>query len=233
MNVIGIGGYARCGKDTFVSIAKQILTKNNYVPKRVAFADTLKNEVQLMLNLNSFPVDVYTTDTEAKSKVRPLLVWWGCARRDQSQDGLYWVNVVDKQLREHVAEFSRAGASTDHHVALVSDVRFRNEADWIHQHWNGEVIHLKRYSVHNSNSPAFDPATKTYGNAAPIKTFDPAPNEEELKNDPRVQEVANVNVCWESRGIPAGGVVTDDVYLQEQVLKALNSTKFFSGKLSL
>jgi len=228
MKVIGVGGYARCGKDTFVSIAKKILTKNNYEPLRVAFADTLKNEVQAMLKVNDFPLDVYTTDTVEKTKIRPLLVWWGCARRDLSEDGLYWVNVVDKQLRSVSATDSR-----DDVIVLVSDVRFPNEAAWIHKSWGGEVIHLKRYSVHCSASPVFDPATKTFGNSAPIKTFDPAPNEEESKNDPLVQAVADVSVSWESRGIPAGGCVTEDTYLQEQVLNALNSTGAFNGKLSL
>jgi hypothetical protein len=216
MKVIGIGGYARCGKDTFVSIAKQILAKNGCEPRRVAFADTLKTEVQSMLNSYGFNADVYTTDTEAKSKIRPLLVWWGCARRDLSDCGLYWVDVVDKELKEHEAEFARAGASTDHHVALVSDVRFPNEAEWIHNNWNGQLIHIRRYSPID-------------GGVA----FDAAPNQEEAKNDPLVMSSADVSVEWESRGIPNGGVVTDDKYLQEQVLKALNSTKFFSGRLSL
>lgn len=216
MKVIGIGGYARCGKDTFVSIAKKILEKNNYSPLRVAFADTLKTEVQGMLNLNGFPLDVHTTDTEAKSKVRPLLVWWGCARRDLSPGGLYWVNVVDKQLKKMKEDTFVRADSTDNVVILVSDVRFPNEAEWLHNEWAGQLIHIRRYSF------------VEFG-----MSFDAAPNQEEAKNDPLVQAVADVSVEWESRGIPTGGVVTDDTYLQEQVLKALNSTKFFNGKLSV
>lgn len=225
MKVIGIGGYARSGKDTFVSIAKQVLAKNNYNPVRVAFADTLKNEVQTMLGLNSFALDVYTIDSDAKTKIRPLLVWWGCARRDLSLEGLYWVNVVDRQLRE-----MQAKEGSENTVVLVSDVRFPNEAAWIHDNWNGEIIHLKRFKTHYSESPV----DNGLGNTAPIRTFDAAPNEEEAKNDPLVQKVADVLVDWESRDIPKGSVVTDDVYLQEQVIKALNATNAFTNvKLSL
>lgn len=232
MKVIGIGGYARAGKDAFVSIAKNILNKNNYEPSRVAFADNLKSEVQGMLRQNGFDVDVYTTDTDAKTKIRPLLVWWGCTRRDLG-DGGYWVTVVDKQLRETEAKAQAGGYTTDHMVVLVSDVRFPNEVEWVQKSWGGEFIHLKRYSVHNSVSPVVDPSSNTFGNAAPIKTFDPAPNEEESRNDPVIQKMADVRVEWESKGIPAGGCVTKDEYLQGKVLDALNSIKSFSGKLSL
>lgn len=228
MNVIGIGGYARCGKDTFVSIAKQILAKNNYYPLRMAFADQLKNEVQKMLNDNDFKLDVYTTETEAKNKIRPLLVWWGCSRRDLNESGLYWVNRVDKELRA-----LKDTTDTSKHVILVSDVRFANEATWIHNDWDGEIIHIRRFTTINSESPVIDSSTGNPSNTNPIRVFNDAPNQEEAKNDPFVRAVANVNVEWKSREIPAGGVVTDDSYLQSEVLKALNSTKVFNGKLTL
>lgn len=225
MKVIGIGGYARCGKDTFVSIAKEILTKNGYKPVRFAFADALKHEVHNMLEAHDFSLDVMTTDTEAKKRIRPLLVWWGCARRDLSDQGLYWVNVVHKQLQDlHSQHYDQYGNS-DSLVVLVSDVRFPNESAWIHKKWNGQVIHIRRW------------ATLKEGTGDFTKVFDQAPNEEEAKNDPFVATDADVKIDWESRGIPTGSDVTQDEYLRKCVRDALNSTKYFKhtsiGTLSL
>lgn len=222
MKVIGIGGYARSGKDTFVSIAKQILTKNNYRPIQAAFATELKKEVQDMLGKNDFLLDVYTNDTEAKKKIRPLLVWWGCARRDLSEGGLYWVDRVDEYLSTIKYDAIKNGEDDDRIVAMVSDVRFPNEAQWIHDKWNGTFIHLKRFSVKDCRDG--------YGDTVQGKFFDDAPNEEEAKNDPLIQKMADVKIEWQSRGIPAGGDVTQDQYLQDIVLEALNNTPIFKHK---
>jgi len=219
MKVIGVGGYARSGKDAFVSIAKQILIKNNYRPLRVAFADTLKDEVQTMFNANNFNLNIYTTDSAIKSKLRPLLVWWGCARRDLSENGLYWVDVVDKQLREIEEDHIRNGESSDQIVALISDVRFENEAKWLHEKWDGQLIHLRRWSTQHVKD--------SYRENVLARVFDAAPNEEEAKNDPLIKAVADVHVEWESRNIPSGTDVTQDLYLRKQVQDALNLTKYF------
>lgn len=219
IKVIGIGGFARAGKDAFVSIAKDILSNNGYRPQRYAFADNLKKEVGGMLKQNDFALDVYTTDGDAKSKLRPLMVWWGCARRDLSNGGLYWVEQVHKQLVDVAAEYKSVGMDDSKFVALVSDVRFPNEAKWLHDDWKGSFIHLRRFSMQKCRDG--------YGDDFMGKVFDPAPNEEEAKNDPLIQEVADVKVEWESRGIPPGGCVTKDEYLRGKVLEALNSTQFF------
>lgn len=186
---------------------------------RVAFADTLKDEVGGMLKAHDFSLDVYTTDTLAKTKLRPLLVWWGCARRDLSESGLYWVNVVDKNLRAIEEDYRRNGESTDQIVVLVSDVRFPNEAQWLHDKWGGELIHIRRWATKEVRDG--------YGETVFTKVFDEAPNEEEAKNDPIVQTMADVRIEWESRNIPTGGDVTHDVYLQQQVCDALNKTEYF------
>jgi hypothetical protein len=222
MKVIGIGGFARAGKDAFVSIARNILEKNGYTSNRFAFADNLKLEVGSMLKANSFELDVYTSDSNAKSKLRPLMVWWGCARRDLSDGGLYWVEQVHKQLEAVHAQMVATGINSDKFVALISDVRFVNEAKWLHEKWEGQFIHLRRFSMQDVRDG--------YGDTVQGKVFDPAPNEEEAKNDPLIQAMADVKVEWESRGIAPGGCVTKDTYLQEKVLEALNSTSYFKHK---
>lgn len=221
IKVIGIGGFARAGKDAFVSIARNILERNNYHPQRFAFADNLKSEVAKMFVDNNFNLDVYTAEADAKAKLRPLMVWWGCARRDLSDGGLYWVEQVNQQL-ESIQRSAINSSDESEFVALISDVRFVNEARWLHEKWNGQFIHLRRYSLQQIRDG--------YGDDALGKVFDSAPNVEEAKNDPLIRELADVKVEWESRGIPPGSSVTDDEYLQGKVLEALNSTKFFKHK---
>lgn len=222
MKVIGIAGYARCGKDTFVGIAKNILAANKYRPMRVAFADKLKEETEAMLKANNFKCTVYTEDGEAKKLIRPLLVWWGCQRRydTSATGGLYWVDRVDQQLRELVNDMMKNRDHPARVVALVSDVRFVNEAKWVHDQWGGRVIHLKRYAME-------------WGDNSKVKVYDPAPNEEEKKNDPLVQEIADFRVEWESKGKHTAETAMKDPYLQGVVLQTLNDTKFFSETLSL
>lgn len=219
MKVIGIGGYARSGKDAFVSIAKKILTKNGLTAERFAFADNLKKEVGGMLKAHDFNLDIYTTDATEKTNLRPLLVWWGCARRDLSCSGLYWVEQVHLQLLKIQEKYRNEGLSDDNFVALISDVRFVNEVKWLQNTWNGDFIHLRRFSMQKCRDG--------YGDDFMCPVFDAAPNEEESKNDPLIQEIANVKVEWESKGIPPGGCVTQDEYLQGKVLNALNLTRYF------
>ena len=129
MIVLGIAGFARSGKDTFVSIAKEILSKNGYTASRVAFADKLKDEVVNMLKHNYFKADVYTTNTDDKTLLRPLLVWWGCQRRRESDGGLYWVERANAEINSTVSSYdAHIPSQTQKLVFLVSDVRFPNEA---------------------------------------------------------------------------------------------------------
>jgi hypothetical protein len=221
IKVIGCSGYARCGKDTFVNIAKDILVKNNYTPLRVAFADKLKVEVGEMLADCGFATPSNAEDEEQKRRIRPLYVWWGCQRRYESEGQLYWVNAVDDQLKAIVADMTHNGMSDERIVAMVADVRFVNEAMWIHNQWGGKVIHLKRYKL------AFDKVLKDR------KEYDPAPNEEEAKNDPLVQDIADFHIEWESRRKYTPGAAVTDLYLRSIVLKTLNDMGIFTETLSL
>jgi len=221
MIVIGIGGLARSGKDTFVGIAKNILKRNGYTPVRIAFADRLKEEVTKMLESNNFQASVYTEDSAAKSLIRPLLVWWGCQRRYESEGGLYWVNTADEHMKNHRGAAHHNYIEDDKLVFLVSDVRFVNEAKWVHESWDGVVIHLKRY-VHEWHKCGQDGSDECQ-----VKVFDPAPNEEEAKNDPLVQELADHRVEWESKKKMTAAEAMEDPYLQNIVLNTLNNTKFF------
>ena len=228
MKVIGIAGYARCGKDTFVNIAKDILTKNGYRPVRHAFADMLKDEVQTMFEAHNFQATVKTDDAQEKTRVRPLLVWWGCQRRYESEGGLYWVNEIDKQLLMR-DECEARGGHIGSGIALISDVRFPNEAKWVHEKWGGAVIHLKKWQTKEVRDG--------YGDTVFTKVYDEAPNEEEAKQDPLVEAMADVKTEWEGMGKVTATLAAREQILHGTVLDALNATKFFkhqtTGTLSL
>ncbi len=230
MKVIGISGYARCGKDTFVNIAKDILTKNGYRPQRFAFADMLKDEVTGMLKDNKFRGTVKTDDPVVKTQMRPLMVWWGCQRRYESDGGLYWVNEVDKKLNDWDECESRGGVIGSG-VALISDVRFPNEAKWVHEKWDGQVIHLKKWQSE------WRKAGQDGSDEVLVKVYDPAPNEEEAKQDPIVESMSDIRTEWEGKGKATAAIASGEESLQKVVLNALNSTKFFKhqsiGTLSL
>ena len=221
MKVIGIAGYARCGKDTFVQIAKDILQKNKYTPMRLAFADMLKDEVTDMLHECGFKGRVKTDDPVVKTQMRPLMVWWGCQRRFESEGGLYWVNEVDHQIEDLIADCVAEGESPDRRVVLVSDVRFPNEAKWVHEKWDGQVIHLKKWQSE------WRKGGQDGSDEFMVKVYDPAPNEEEAKQDPLVEAVADVKTEWEGKGKATAAIASAEVSLQKVVLDALNSTKFF------
>ena len=213
-NIIGVGGFARSGKDTFVGIAKKILAKNGYSSQKVSFADSLKRDLEAWL-LEKYGISVWTSNDEEKALIRPFLVAHGCGKRIQTQ-GKYWVDKVDEQIR-----FTNSHEYRDstNHVYFVSDVRFRNEANWLHEKWAGELIHLKRWSTKEVRDG--------YGDNVFAKVFDAAPNEEEKLQDPLVVEVADQNVEWESKRKLTTEEAMEDPYLQGVVLDALNRTKYF------
>jgi hypothetical protein len=223
IKVIGIGGYAKSGKDTFVSIAKNILQRNGYKPYRVAFADTLKREVVDMLKNNSFTIDMSNLTPEEKETIRPLLVWWGCQRRRESPDGLYWIAEVNYNIDKKVDICCKMdGDPTDKLVFLVSDCRFVNECEWVQTNRTGVFIHLKRYST----TLVYDEFTgQEVGKIE--KIYDDAPNDEERKNDPLIQKIADFCIEWENIKSFTPNDAVNNPFLQEIVLNTLNNTKYF------
>lgn len=221
MIVIGISGFARSGKDTLVGIAIDILKANGYRPMRVAFADKLKDEVETMLKTNRYKATVKTDDSVFKSMVRPLMVWWGCQRRYESDGGMYWVNEVDNQLSEICVDYLKHGESHENVVVLCSDVRFPNEAKWVHEKWNGSIIHLKRYTL---GEGVWNITTKD----SRYKSYDPAPNEEEAKQDPLVEAVSDVNTEWENQKVSTTAEAIKLEKLHMTVLEALRDTHKFT-----
>lgn len=217
--VIGVGGYARSGKNTFVDIASKIVNKAGYTSYSVSFGNALKQEVNDMLIKNGFnsSTSAYTEDSELKKILRPLLVWWGCQRRIESKDGLYWINHVNKQISDIV------NINNDKKVIFVSDVRFKNEAECIHNTWEGILVHLKRWE--NKELTNKD-------GIIPVKVYDDAPNEEERKQDPLVQEASDYCIEWPNQKKSSVDAINEPI-LKKIVLDTLNSMDYFIDLLLL
>jgi len=132
--IIGFGHRARCGKDSVCQFIIDVYSKENGGPydiKKYAFADELKAEVRgrerELCEQYNIP---YRPDSEGKC--RELLQWWGTEFR-RKQDEEYWVKKLSSRLDIELPQ-----------IALISDVRFRNEAEWIKDR-EGYYIKVERY----------------------------------------------------------------------------------------
>ena len=187
LKVIGIGGCARAGKDTFASILiKQLELKGKRV-KRVALAGPLKAFCDEFCQKN-LGVSAFTQDDGEKLLIRPMLVWFGDAKRKQTE-GRFWIDLADKQIDQAIAD--------GYDFVIVTDVRYdhyeRDEANWIKTDRKGILIHVSQYSWDR-------PATTKVSQSQLTRTFVPPANDHEMLNDPKVAKKATVRVEWENVG---------------------------------
>lgn len=122
MRVIGLAGKAGAGKDYTYS---HILSGYEGVV-RVAFADGVRREIEEAL-LGDDEAGVVGLNALWKKptseEVRALLQWWGTDFR-RAQDPDYWVKKGVKRLKD-------LGSLPSTRLAVVTDVRFENEAQAI------------------------------------------------------------------------------------------------------
>ena len=128
--IVGITGYARSGKDE----AAKALVEKGYT--RVAFADDLKQQVQVMLRSIGVVVDLQKSDLD-KAFWRDLLVYWGKKRRETNPS--YWI--------DRVRLLNRTALNGD---CVVSDIRYPNEAHWVLKK-GGKIILVERAGVNSVN----------------------------------------------------------------------------------
>jgi hypothetical protein len=179
--LLGLGNKARHGKDsaataieTHFNELRSRASKHGLRPttpevKRVAFANALRRESSAAIKKAAgierllahgfrddktgdwidFPSWV-TADLNPDmsdpllpyGKHSKLLQWWGTEYR-RKQDQNYWVNQVNKEL----ADFNG--------IALITDVRFLNERDYVKSQRNGYLINVTR--LNSDGTPFVDP----------------------------------------------------------------------------
>lgn len=140
MLLIGFGHRARQGKDTSAEAILNACPLDSQV-RLYSFAEALRNEVRVAIARMGGPYQLVEQFKEAglmpdwvhweEPKPRTLLQWWGTEYR-RAKDPDYWVKKLRKTLLDHSPE-----------VALITDVRFPNEADFIHE-MGGFVVKCTR-----------------------------------------------------------------------------------------
>lgn len=120
--VLGICGYATCGKDTF---ALPLIAKGM---ARVALADQLKLEVARHMGVTCERLEA------EKSLWRPLLVAYGAGKRRVDPD--HWIN--------------QAAATMPGGDLLFTDIRYANEAKWIWE-LGGYLVRIVRPCIEAAN----------------------------------------------------------------------------------
>jgi len=177
MKIIAVSGLARSGKDTIANKLQQVIIENNPNLKvsRESFASFLKDEMNEFV-LSKFNKNIYELDGEDKEMLRPLLVSYGFAKRQQTE-GRYFVELLSKKMKNE-----------NNDVCIISDIRYadkeNDELFWLKNEVKGKLIHVERYSFE-------DPlGTK--------KIFIEPPNEDEERNDPILKLASDFKISWPS-----------------------------------
>ena len=141
MKLIGLCGYAQVGKDTAFREIKKLLKGKRII--RLAFADSLKQDVNFMVEATGMMgVDVMDNE-EDKKKFRTILVAWGKQMREINP--YHWVNIVeDEIIQQRDAIFGGVDC------IIITDVRYINEIKMILER-DGQVIRLERQGYGPAN----------------------------------------------------------------------------------
>lgn len=135
--IIGLTGRKHSGKDEVFKCIVSLYP--NLKVKRMAFADTLKEEV-------SHAVGMSVEEMEARKEVfRPIYQWWGTEFRRNIFGKDYWTTKL----------LNKVMWATDTDIIVVPDVRFVNEAEVL-RNINASIIRVIRpelpYDPHDSET---------------------------------------------------------------------------------
>ena len=174
MKVIGISGNATVGKDSLCTELKTLLEEDyNYQTCRFAFADKLKKEVDNFL-LETLGISAFTQNPKEKEIIRPFLVWWGTEIR-RKNDKNHWIDQIENNMK---FIHSLEEAENSETIFVITDVRYKNEFDWIKSFDNGCTIFLDRY---DKNMNLIQPG-----------------NEYEERNNKWLRDTADIKFVWQT-----------------------------------
>ncbi|MDO4708265.1 MAG: adenylate kinase [Pseudomonadota bacterium] len=135
MQIVGIAGAARSGKDTLSGFLEDF-----HDFKRVALADPLRQFISV---LTGIPFDELL---DSQAKETPLPAFGGKTPRELMQSlGTEWARnhvAKDAWLTVATREVNKARAE-GYAGVVVPDIRYDNEAEWIRS-MGGMVVHLSR-----------------------------------------------------------------------------------------
>jgi len=180
--VIGLGGVARAGKDTFAGILAVKLQQAGKSVRRVALAEPLKYQVDDFL-VKHLGITAFTPVTEQKTLIRPMLVWYGDAQRKLT-NGRYWIDLAKKTIDE-----------SNYDYYIITDVRYdayeKDELYFLKNEVNGILCHISKYKTVDETQDGCRLIEK--------KFVQPA-NDHEALNDPKIKKAADHIVEWPDEG---------------------------------
>jgi hypothetical protein len=180
--VIGVGGVARAGKDTFAGILTSKLQQAGKSVKRIALAEPLKYQVDEFL-IKNLGITAFTPVTEEKTLIRPMLVWYGDAQRKLT-NGRYWIDIAKKTIEE-----------SNHDYYIITDVRYdayeKDELYFLKNEVNGTLCHISKYKLIRADDRHSTTIQKYF--------VQPANDHEEI-NDPKIKKAADHIVEWPDAG---------------------------------
>lgn len=143
MNVIGLMGRKRSGKDTVCVLLAECASAPVI---RLAFADELKREVAQACGVK---IDFIETH---KENFRLLLQAWGTEFRRGLYGDSYWVHRMERAI--HRVSAASANRNT---IVCLTDVRFPNEAGLVRK-FGGKLIRIHRPTNDRTDSHASETA---------------------------------------------------------------------------
>lgn len=123
MIIIGLSGKKRSGKN---AVADVISLNSIHKVQEFAFADSLKNEVCKACGVTREYLD------KNKDNFRLILQGWGTDFKRRLVDDNYWIERLGKSMLK-----------SDANVLVVTDIRFKNEANFIRE-IGGLVVRVNR-----------------------------------------------------------------------------------------
>ena len=181
--------------------------------------------------IEKYGISAWTDNTEEKKIIRSFLVAHGCGKRIQTQ-GKYWINKIDNKIQLFIDTTPYPSNTIKNNVIFISDVRFPNETNWLHEKWGGWLVHLKKYSVGKERFVHG-------GDWKDVKYYDKAPNAEEAENDPICENNADYRIELETviareQRVNGIKITTDDLidntYLNEEIKLCLTKCPFLTIK---
>ena len=146
--LIGISGKMGCGKSTLAEKLRAMLKGGH----RRSFAALLKEEVAERFDIPRERLDTHkeqwimrdafrmTAGMNKDMTIRELLQWYGTDVGWKLNPN-HWVDLMDKALRHSTVN-----------IAIIDDVRFPNEADFIKNN-GGLLVRLNPYQGYNTPQP--------------------------------------------------------------------------------
>lgn len=189
---IGIAGVARAGKNLLADlIVKQLNEKYKLHAMQFALAYELKSDCAKFID-DKFHIDVFTENSEEKKVFRDMLVWYGDAKRRQTQ-GRYWIDKLNNRVEK---EF--VWGTPPINAAIISDIRYdayeRDEVHWIKNEKQGPLIHVSKFTY---GFPTEGRHVNIKGKTEFPKIFTEPANQHEALNDPKLQKQADYILQWE------------------------------------